>query len=340
MSAANLSSTRKHLRIVAIESSPFLIPIRTSIGLNSYRGFLIDMLKELSSSLNFTFDIYLVQDGKFGVPNANGNWSGLVGELVGRKADFSLAPLSITSERKKVIDFTIPFMSTGLAIMYKRPKLPGAKVPFTGLVDLVTSSEDIQFGMLHGGATNRFFLNSKFYLYRQMGEIMRNRPGGISHDLQSSVERVRRGNFAFIAESAVVDFLISQPPCDLMKVGEDLNTLGYGLGFPKDSDLLELINLRLLELIEAGFLHKLKGKWWKSACPQPQFCVCSSDDSFVSTTTYKPTVSSAIDGHHQNKSIENYRKGTGPGGFHLKSQADLNSLSNFLPVFCLFLMLR
>jgi hypothetical protein len=47
--------------------------------------------------------------------------------LVKKKADLS-TPLTITSQREKVIDFTKPIMSLGIAVLYKHQ--PGEKKSF------------------------------------------------------------------------------------------------------------------------------------------------------------------------------------------------------------------
>ena len=41
-------------------------------------------------------------DGLFGAKNTDGSWSGVVGELQRKELDFSLADLSVTSERAEV----------------------------------------------------------------------------------------------------------------------------------------------------------------------------------------------------------------------------------------------
>jgi len=38
-----------------------------------------------------------------------------------QEADIAIAPLTITSERERVIDFSKPFMSLGISIMIKKP---------------------------------------------------------------------------------------------------------------------------------------------------------------------------------------------------------------------------
>ncbi len=53
-------------------------------GNDRYEGFCVDMLKELADILKFKYRIRLVGDGLYGVPGANGTWTGMVGELISR----------------------------------------------------------------------------------------------------------------------------------------------------------------------------------------------------------------------------------------------------------------
>ncbi|XP_031439702.1 glutamate receptor ionotropic, kainate 4 [Clupea harengus] len=88
-------------------------------GNDRYEGFCVDMLRELAEILKFKYRIRLVGDGVYGVSGANGTWTGMVGELMTRKADLAVAGLTITAEREKVIDFSKPFMTLGISIMYR-----------------------------------------------------------------------------------------------------------------------------------------------------------------------------------------------------------------------------
>ena len=46
------------------------------------QGFCIDLLNKLQEMMNFTYDIYVVEDGKFGSEQANGAWNGVVGDII------------------------------------------------------------------------------------------------------------------------------------------------------------------------------------------------------------------------------------------------------------------
>ncbi|XP_026088021.1 glutamate receptor ionotropic, kainate 5-like isoform X2 [Carassius auratus] len=88
-------------------------------GNDRYEGFCVDMLREMAAMLKFSFRIKLVDDGLYGAPEPNGSWTGMVGELINRKADLAVAGFTITSEREKVIDFSKPFMNLGISILYR-----------------------------------------------------------------------------------------------------------------------------------------------------------------------------------------------------------------------------
>lgn len=134
-------------------------------------GYCMDLLREISHRLNFTFDLYLTPDNLYGSlaespsaadaeelqqqagggrPTAGGNlsresdeeqsggersgsarrtneqrhqrlqWNGLMGELVARRADMAVAPLTITAQRAQAVDFSKPFKFHGFSILLRR----------------------------------------------------------------------------------------------------------------------------------------------------------------------------------------------------------------------------
>uniref|UniRef100_A0A4W3HVM3 Glutamate receptor n=1 Tax=Callorhinchus milii TaxID=7868 RepID=A0A4W3HVM3_CALMI len=90
-------------------------------GNGRFEGYCIDLLKELSNILGFTYEVRLVDDGKYGAQDEKGQWNGMVRELMDHKADLAVAPLTITYVREKVIDFSKPFMTLGISILYRKP---------------------------------------------------------------------------------------------------------------------------------------------------------------------------------------------------------------------------
>ncbi|KAK5891872.1 hypothetical protein CesoFtcFv8_012306 [Champsocephalus esox] len=120
----NVSETlaNKTLIVTTIMENPYVMRrenYQDFQGNDQYEGFCVDMLKELADILKFSFRIKLVDDGLYGAPEPNGSWTGMVGELINRKADLAVAGFTITSEREKVIDFSKPFMTLGISILYR-----------------------------------------------------------------------------------------------------------------------------------------------------------------------------------------------------------------------------
>ncbi|KAG9343052.1 hypothetical protein JZ751_015270, partial [Albula glossodonta] len=136
-----------HLSIVTLEEAPFVIvedvdplsgtcmrntvPCRKQLKtFNSTKdsgiyikrcckGFCIDILKKIAKSVKFTYDLYLVTNGKHG-KKINGTWNGMVGEVVLKNAHMAVGSLTINEERSEVIDFSVPFIETGISVMVSR----------------------------------------------------------------------------------------------------------------------------------------------------------------------------------------------------------------------------
>lgn len=79
-------------------------------------GFYIDLLLILKERLEFTFEMYEVEDRNWGA-KINNSWNGLMKDIITGKADIAMTSLKITVERSQAIDFSIPFMETGIAII-------------------------------------------------------------------------------------------------------------------------------------------------------------------------------------------------------------------------------
>lgn len=52
------------------------------VGNDRFEGYCLDLLKELSNILGFTYEVRLVVDGKYGAQNDKGEWNGMVRELI------------------------------------------------------------------------------------------------------------------------------------------------------------------------------------------------------------------------------------------------------------------
>ncbi|XP_055939864.1 glutamate receptor ionotropic, kainate 2-like isoform X5 [Argiope bruennichi] len=143
--------------------------------------------------------------------------------------------------------------------------------PIESVEDLAEQSK-ISYGTLEGGSTMTFFRDSKIETYLKMWRFMENRPSVFVSSYEEGVQRVLEGNYAFLMESTMLDYMV-QRDCNLTQVGGLLDSKGYGIATPMGSPWRDKISLAILDLQEKGVIQMLYNKWWKSPG-----ITCSRDD--------------------------------------------------------------
>jgi len=80
---------------------------------------------------------------------------------------------------------------------------------------------------------------SKIAVYEKMCSFMTSDKTLFMKTVESGVERVRnsKGRYAFLLESAMNEYYNQRKPCNTMKVGDNLDSKGYGIATPIGSDL-------------------------------------------------------------------------------------------------------
>ena len=67
-------------------------------------------------SVDFEYTLNLEPNSDYGSKVGDGdnaNWTGIIGEIIAGRVDLAIAPLTITAERERVVDFSKPFMTFG-----------------------------------------------------------------------------------------------------------------------------------------------------------------------------------------------------------------------------------
>jgi len=72
-----------------------------------------------------------------------------------------------------------------------------------------------------------------------MWEFMNNNPSVFVSTTETGVSKVRssKGKYAFLLESTMNEYHNQRKPCNTMKVGDNLDSKGYGIATPIGSDL-------------------------------------------------------------------------------------------------------
>lgn len=75
--------------------------------------------------------------------------------------------------------------------------------------------------------------------YSKMWQVMNSKPEVFVRTTNDGVNLVRssRGKYAFLLESTMNDYHNQQKPCNTMRVGEELDSKGYGIATPLNSEL-------------------------------------------------------------------------------------------------------
>ncbi|CAH0553023.1 unnamed protein product [Brassicogethes aeneus] len=135
--------TQKNFRVVSRLGAPYLIrvpkpPGKLLRGNDRFEGYAVDLMHKICGYLNCSFTFEVVEDGSYGNYNPEKKeWNGLIRQLLDRKADLAVCDLTITYERRKAVDFTMPFMTLGISILYaKTVKEPQELLSFTNPLSL------------------------------------------------------------------------------------------------------------------------------------------------------------------------------------------------------------
>ncbi|KAH9512129.1 hypothetical protein DERF_010527 [Dermatophagoides farinae] len=372
------------------------------IGNDKFYGYCVDLLQEIANVFrqdfqsDFKYSIQISQDGQYGRPDKEtGEWNGMFGELIRHQADLAIADLTATYLRETAVDFTMPFMNLGIAILFKKPSVPepemfsflkpfsvevwlylasaflgislmlwimsrispyeweaphgcdpepmelcnqfsignslwftigslmqqgsdlgpralstrclatiwwfftliiissytanlAASLTLSRMAPAISSVEDlakqtlILYGCRKGGSTWEFFAQSNNTIYQRMFNTMESNPEVYINKVTDAIERVRKGGYAYLAESSTIEYLI-QRRCDLIQVGNWLDNKGYGIATPPESPYRTPISNAITVLQDRGTLYQLKKRWWV----EKGGGLCTDDTVFTSAAELK-----------------------------------------------------
>jgi ionotropic glutamate receptor len=127
--------------------------------------------------------------------------------------------------------FTLILVSSYTANLAAFLTVERMSTPIESVEDLASQSK-ITYGTLDSGSTMTFFRDSRIPTYRRMWRFMENRrPSIFVASYEEGKRRVLEGNYAFLMESTMLDYMI-QRDCQLVQVGGLLDSKGYGIATP------------------------------------------------------------------------------------------------------------
>ncbi|XP_064649607.1 glutamate receptor 4-like [Lineus longissimus] len=153
--------------------------------------------------------------------------------------------------------YIMALVSTQARVMFAVPSLK------VRALDDLLKQPHMTVGCISGGSTMNFFRTSKIPIYLRIWDKMEKDVGSFVNTTSVAIQRVRKGGYAYLGESTLVDYAVRHS-CDLVKVGGHLDSKSFALATPKGSAYTRPISNVLTKLNEDGSLTMLKTKWWRS----------------------------------------------------------------------------
>lgn len=199
-----------------------------------YKGIDIDLINAIAENQGFEIEFSPMDFG------------GIIPAMQAGQLDIAIAGMSITDERKEVVDFSDPYFDAGLSLVVQADN------------NEITSLEDLEGKTIavKSGTTGAQFArdNEEEYGY----EIAQ------FEDSPSMFQEVSNGNAdALIEDYPVIAYAIAESGLDLKTVGDRLTGDQYGIAVLKgeNQEVLEKINAGLQELRDNGKYDEILGTY-------------------------------------------------------------------------------
>jgi len=254
MSLGQTTLIGSEVKVTTVAHRPFIMPNNLSSG-ERFEGFLVDMMKELSTMLGFTFNIHDNPEKKYG-QHVGGTWNGMIGEVISGTADIALADMTITAKRESAVDFTHPFLYIGLSVLGYKGSAPRS-------LQQLADDDSVKVGAFCCGSTAAAFRNSSDPLYQKIWSKMQEDPENMmTNSNEDGVDKVlvNRGSYAYIMESGSIDYQVARN-CRLTQVGKMFWPRSYGLALAPGSPYREELSQGILRMQESGRMEMLVKKW-------------------------------------------------------------------------------
>lgn len=232
----------------------------TATGSDEIIGFNIDLAKKIATELGYKIEIL------------DTNFNGIIPALQSRRADFSVASMVPTEERKRNVDFSDLYYETKSTIVSRQGSA-------------LKTDQD-----LNGKKVGVALASVQEKRAKKIpGIIIETRTN--NSDL---IEEIKIGRLdAALLESTVAPGFVAQNPQLEYHIVPNLAPLGYAIAFPKGSPLRDRFNSVLTQMKQRGEIEQLAKKWLNQPPPKPQ---SNEPDGIFSFTQIIPSIPFIIKG--------------------------------------------
>lgn len=208
--------------------------IDTSSGSEQIIGFDIDVANAITTQLGYTLEV------------SNMDFNGLIPALQADRADFVMAAMIPTEERKKNVDFSEIYYDAKSSIVSKKDSGLSTEASLNG------RKVGAQLGSVEEEAANQI-TGATVVPLNALGSIIQEVKNG-------------RVDAAIIEDTVAKAYVASNPDLEYHTLESDGET-GSAIAFPKDSELTEQFNAVLQEMKSNGQIEDLIQKWFGENSP-------------------------------------------------------------------------
>jgi glutamine transport system substrate-binding protein len=192
---------------------------------NDYKGIDIDLINAIAKNQGFKIELSPMDFG------------GIIPAMQANQLDVAIAGMSITDERKKIVDFSDPYFDAGLIVVVKNDNTT------------IKSADDLKgktVAVKKGTSGAKFAVDNSTKLGYKVVQF---------NDSPAMFQEVSNGNAdALLEDYPVITYAIAQKDLGLKTVGDRLNGDQYGIAVlkGKNQDLMKKIDKGLAELKKDG----------------------------------------------------------------------------------------
>lgn len=207
--------------------APFEFPQE---GSKELTGFDVELVQALGQKLGYKVEMVSM------------GFDALIPALQAGNIDVAIAGMTITDERKKVVDFTDSYYTSGLMIMVRKDS------PVKSIDDLKGKTIACQIGTT-GENKSRSVEGATVKAFNTQDE--------------AALELKNGGADAVIGDAPVIEYYMTKAGKEFAKtVGEKMEAEPYGIALKKDNKLTADLNKALADMKKNGEYDKLYTKWF------------------------------------------------------------------------------
>ncbi|WP_010631814.1 basic amino acid ABC transporter substrate-binding protein [Sporolactobacillus vineae] len=232
-SGSSSAAAKKTLRVVNDATYP---PFEY-LNKGKMTGFDVDIMKALAKAAGYKYNL------------VNVGWDPVFAELKNKTADLSISAISITSDREKTYDFSVPyFLSTNKILVAKNSSVKSA-------ADLKGKKIAVQSGTTGQVAIEKI--------------VGKNNPNVRKFKTinLAILDMLNHGSDAVVADNTVIEQYARNNPGKNLKVIQDNKAFVpefYGIMYPKNSKLKADFDKAINKLYNDGTYKTIYEKWFKS----------------------------------------------------------------------------